>query len=389
MRMSPRVVVPFVLAAGAFAFAEDLAKVPVTVKLSKGAPIAFEQTTVVSTDATLPGGSPFHQSSDVRRAFSLAATAADPAGGGTVEAKFTRIHGKTTGFRGTVDFDSDKPPADGGGAGGSGGAAGGGAGGAGGLGGAPAGAGRVHTMLAGKTARATVARDGALGDISGIEGDAGGGGGGGGRGGDGGAGGAGGGGAGDRGRRGATTSGPAAARSCLQCVFVTVSQKPLGVGDTWTDDVAQEAMPGLKVRAAITYKVTAVDAETITVSINGKLSKADADAGGSAGGRGGEGDAGGEPGAGGGGREGRGGRGGNPITTIVRDAVLEQATLEGKATISRADGMSNVFETERTLVLKGVAGTPSAGSSVTHKEKVRIERKAAAPAPTVAPPSTK
>ena len=341
MRNALRLVVPVALVSSLFAAgparSEDAAKIPMVLKLEKGAAADYKQHVTSTTDIAMAQGMAMNSSNEVHRAWSVKVTAVEEGGGGTVDAKFGRIHGSSTSMMGATEFDSEKADA------------------------APdpgnpmaamgAGMTKAFTALAGKTATAKIAKDGKIGEVTGLDGvaDA-----------------AGGGNPFAKGLAQANSS-PSAVKGCLQGCFIKVPEKPVGVGDTWTDEVKQDAMGGMKITVALTFKVTAMDADTTTVGVEGKMTADPA-----------------EPApAGGAGRGGRGGMG-----DMMKGIVLEKGDMKGTCKVSRKDGMVILLDSQVDMLMKGADGTPSAGSSVTMSTKNRIERVVAAATPTPATPAT-
>lgn len=364
----------FVLVAplAASAFAQEGEKVPLTLHLTKGATAEFEQTSITSQTMTREGA-PMQNSVEAHRALTVTVASVAADGGGTIDVKFGRIHGSAASPMGTFEFDTEKAadPAD------------------------PtaqftAPFSKPLTVLSGKTVTASVAKDGKVSDVKGSEALA----------------------------EEAAAGNPMAKRMAQQFlsatavrgyvtwVFTKMPEKPVGVGDTWTDQITQDPQDGVKMTVDLTFKVTAMDADAVSVSVDGKVSivpvdvpgatpgadggkpggeKAGDKGGGAPGGAGGfgvggPGGAGAPGGAGGAGRGGRGGPGGTG-GGFMKDANVEKGVISGTAKVSRKDGMTISSETEMLLVLKGKDGTPAAGTSVEQTQTSKMVRKAAAAKP--------
>jgi hypothetical protein len=196
---------------------------------------------------------------------------------------------------------------------------------------------------------------------------------------------------------------PDAVKNWMRLAHPKLPEKSVGVGDTWTEVWPQDFAAGRKLTVTMTYKVTALDAESVTVAADGKFeldapTAAEGGKGGTGGdGAGGAGGAGGASGAGGaggapgapggpgagGGRGGAGGRGG--MSRMLEDAKLDKSSMTGTGKVSRKDGMILVADSAMSLSISSA----SSGVSMEQSSKSHIERKkpAATPAAPPAPPA--
>ncbi|MCE9637765.1 MAG: hypothetical protein K8T90_18855, partial [Planctomycetes bacterium] len=218
--------------------ADDAAKVQLTLKLEKGAVAAFDQSQSSVQNITMSNGMPNEQSNDTQREWTQTVESTTD-GAAAVQVKFGRFKGSASSMMGVMEFDSAEPadPMN-----------------------PMAAFTGMFTALSGKTATVKIAKDGKLGDVTGIDGVA--------EAATGGMGGMGGGMV--KGVARAFAS-PDAAKSWLRGVFPKLPEKPVGVGDTWTDEWTQDFAGGKKVKITLTFKATSIDAESVSVSLDGKF----------------------------------------------------------------------------------------------------------------------